>query len=252
MTPLARWVLLALLLAGAGARTDEHACVRLCRAQNRGLEMTGVCDHQQKLVPQSSGGRYPTHRLFRLCLAPCAGAGYPSTEPLVFDSSHTCRSFRESLIRRRACLCPDPRDDETRNLEREDSPRLEGSSKDPEQHEPKDSGAAEGLLSSSGNIVGDKAVRIIKKSINGLEEQQGSKIKDLFEAEMKSLVAEANKVDGEEMEALEDRVIEKLNSDDLIARADTSEEPAVDWDQWCMAQCDNGRGGSACNCDIIP
>ncbi|KAI4500501.1 hypothetical protein M0802_004463 [Mischocyttarus mexicanus] len=49
-------------------------------------------------------------------------------------------------------------------------------------------------------------------------------------------------------------IMEK-NNEDLVEGApnnnpSTSDE--IDWDLWCMAQCDIGHGGSACECDIIP
>lgn len=39
---------------------------------------------------------------------------------------------------------------------------------------------------------------------------------------------------------------------DTSSPSDSSEESAVDWEQWCMSQCNNGHGGNACRCDLIP
>ncbi|KAI4482340.1 hypothetical protein M0804_008891 [Polistes exclamans] len=46
----------------------------------------------------------------------------------------------------------------------------------------------------------------------------------------------------------------ETNNQDLVSSApdNPSNSDEIDWDLWCMAQCDIGHGGSACECDIIP
>ncbi|XP_076240467.1 uncharacterized protein LOC143182993 [Calliopsis andreniformis] len=241
MTPLPRWVLLALLLAGASAAPEDHACVRLCRAQNRGPKIVGVCDHQQKLVLQSSGGRFPLQRLFRLCLTPCSGGPGSPNDPLLFDDSKTCQNFRESLLRRRACSCDTLDHEGTWDLEEKNSLRVERSLENLEQYELKNVDSLDVILALS------KGISLVETAIASdiLLDQQGLNSRGL--SEMK-LEAEEDQVDEKEEEGVgEDPVVE--NAADGI---DVTEEPPVDWDMWCMAQCDNGQGGSACHCDLIP
>ncbi|XP_076633540.1 uncharacterized protein LOC143347845 [Colletes latitarsis] len=218
MTPMLRWVLLALLLAGAKARPLEDACVRLCLARDRSLEVTGVCDHQQRLVLQSTGGRYPTQRLLGLCLIPCNG---PGNDPLLFDDSQICRVFRESMIRRRGCSCHG-----TWTLETDDAPRLDVSFQD----------------SYSRDSVDERSSMSEAAALVDVAKDRRSKHK------MQSLGIEDVLLNNEEWESSVDVGISNLNAP---AKVDSTEDP-VDWDLWCMAQCDNGHGGTACNCDLIP
>ncbi|XP_043488930.1 uncharacterized protein LOC122515596 [Polistes fuscatus] len=46
----------------------------------------------------------------------------------------------------------------------------------------------------------------------------------------------------------------ETNNQELVSSApdNPSNSDEIDWDLWCMAQCDIGHGGSACECDIIP
>ncbi|XP_015177008.1 PREDICTED: protein DDB_G0268328, partial [Polistes dominula] len=46
----------------------------------------------------------------------------------------------------------------------------------------------------------------------------------------------------------------ETNNQELVSSApnNPTDSDEIDWDMWCMAQCDIGHGGSACECDIIP
>ncbi|XP_076167428.1 uncharacterized protein LOC143146731 [Ptiloglossa arizonensis] len=228
MTPLARWVLLALLLAGAEARPGDHACVPLCRARYRSSEVTGNCDHQQRLVLQSSGGRFPTQRLLRLCLTPCNLAGSPNDRLYtLYDYSFICRDLTESLIRRRGCNCDDTTNEGTGSLEGigdtfQDTVRDRVNPKRPKE-------------TSMRTIVADRAEIV---DLANHRRTIGPRMK----------FAEDTSND-ENSEASVEVVIASLNTD--ATESDTTDD-SVDWELWCIAQCDNGRGGSACNCDIIP
>ncbi|CAD1477545.1 unnamed protein product [Heterotrigona itama] len=230
MTPLRRWVLLALLLAAVAAHPLEHACVHLCRARDTSLEkITGVCQHQQKLVLQSSGGRFPIHRLFSLCLTPCHG----SSDLLVFDDSHACRTFRKTLIRYHGCSCNDVDHEGTRNGE-EDPWRGKEFEEDGESKMLKKADEEQA-------VVPADVVR-----------GQGLKIKDLPATKLEMGEDTLDKADVEDADTDD---AGKEESEDVAAtgnEANSTDETSVDWDRWCMTQCDHGNGGSACHCDLIP
>nr|XP_033334347.1 uncharacterized protein LOC117225134 [Megalopta genalis] len=232
MTPLPRWVLLASLLASVGAHPGEHACVRLCLAAKRMSGTARGCHDHRRLVLQSSGGRLPSHQqLFSLCLNPCGEPGSPNSRQ--FDSSVTCRVYRQSLIRDHGCHC-DWKTGDGRHLEAD----LENLLQDVDHHPLRRSSILDPLKKGVDDRVlvpADPADR------------------------WKSIVPFENK-----MQLVEDNAVDRLgirerlgtggtfdSSPEKQDAADTAESP-VDWDLWCMAQCDNGRGGSACNCDLIP
>lgn len=48
------------------------------------------------------------------------------------------------------------------------------------------------------------------------------------------------------------RLMEDDQSDTTAASGNSDEDDNVDWEMWCMEQCNNGHGGDACRCDIIP
>lgn len=242
MTPLLRWVLLALLLAMVVAHPVEHACVYLCRARNTSPEITGGCEHQQKLVLQSSGGRFPIHRLFRLCLTPCHG----SSDLLVFDNTHTCRTFRRTLIQYHGCSCDDVNYGETRNNQEDPSTvkkfeedRLKGAD-------------VTRMLEKAGEqqIIRGQSLKTkdVRRYITEIKVE-----KDIIQADFKD-TDNLNKADSEETskDAATDNLEKPGSKDDAPRMEDSTDETSVDWDRWCMNQCDNGKGGSACNCDIIP
>ena len=77
--------------------------------------------------------------------------------------------------------------------------------------------------------------------------------KDIIQADFKD-TDNLNKADSEETskDAATDNLEKPGSKDDAPRMEDSTDETSVDWDRWCMNQCDNGKGGSACNCDIIP
>lgn len=46
--------------------------------------------------------------------------------------------------------------------------------------------------------------------------------------------------------------VEKNATGGNLSHDSPMDEDSMDWDLWCVSQCDNGKGGSACHCDIIP
>ncbi|XP_053982535.1 uncharacterized protein LOC128878399 [Hylaeus volcanicus] len=220
MTPLPRWVLLALLLAGAEARPGDYACVRLCHAQDRGLDVTGVCDHQQRLVLQFSGGRYPTQRLLRLCLIPCSGLG--SRNDTVFDGSQICRVIRESLIYRQGCSCKPPANGRSWGL-RANPPWS------------KKLNPVNGLLS-----MLTKIARVLAAVSVDHANEPGTT--DLRDDKMKFSDRLDNETDFVDAEIANPTT-------DAPFGADWTED-FTDWEMWCMAQCDNGRCGNSCNLNL--
>ncbi|XP_015438142.1 PREDICTED: uncharacterized protein LOC107193254 [Dufourea novaeangliae] len=238
MTPLPWWVLLAFLLAGVGAQPDDYACVRLCRARNQIPEITGVCEYRQTLVLQSGVGRYPIQRLLSLCLTPCGGPGSPDSE--LFDGSQTCRVFREILIRQQACLCDSSRDD---SLENNPADVLlpKNSLDDDDDPEELKRWRSIKLLTILKKITEDQSL----VPINSAERNIPVEDKMILEEE-----DEEESVFGEDW--LNSRIAGFVHlNPDTPDESDSTELP-VDWDMWCMTQCDNGQGGTACNCDLIP
>ncbi|XP_031827696.1 uncharacterized protein LOC116424866 [Nomia melanderi] len=215
MTPLPRWVLLASVLAVVGAQPGDNACVHACRARERSPEITGViCDHRRSAVLQSAGGRSPIQRLSSICLTPCAPTSH-------YDGSEACRDFRELLIRSRACLCDDRKDDNSRSIRTEHSKNF-----DRVDHRE--------LRSFKSAMLKKLAIADHYLVLEPLENDSYR-----FRVEMRP----------------DERRFEDTRLSDLNLEGPTlteSTESDVDWDMWCMAQCDNGRGGSACNCDLIP
>ncbi|XP_071867375.1 uncharacterized protein [Bombus fervidus] len=242
MTALLRWVLLALLLAMVVAHPVQHACVYFCRAQNINPERaTGGCGDQQEIIRQLSEGQFPIHRLFRICLIPCNG-----TDSVTFDNSHTCRTFREVLIRCYGCSCNNVNYDEVRNEEEDllmiktlEENQMKGADmmrmleKTAEQHIHQ----SQGLNS-----------RYIRRHITEIKVE-----KDIIQADLKD-TGNLNKADSEETskDAATGNLEKPGCKDDASCKEDSTDETSVDWERWCMKQCDNGKGGSACNCDIIP
>lgn len=232
MTPLPRWVLLAMLLALVAAHPTDHACVRLCHALNPNPGITGVCEHQQKLVLQSSGGRFPIQGLLRLCLTPCHGVG--TTNTLLFDDSRICRVLRRSLIRRQGCSCG--------GLNNENSEKLE------EEEEERRVGELE-----KNQLKGTDGTDMLKKDDE--EEAVASadvQVRQLGQKNENTM--DINEIEEERLERAEFQHAAVVNSNtgSPTAWADLTEETTIDWDLWCMNQCDHGKGGSACHCDIIP
>ncbi|KOC66363.1 hypothetical protein WH47_08755 [Habropoda laboriosa] len=225
MTPLPWWVLLALLLVVVASYPVDHACARLCRVRNTSPEITGGCEHQQKLVLQFSGGRFPIQRLFRLCLTPCQGSS--TSNSLSFDVSQACRSFRDSLIERHGCICDDLHDVRARNLEEEDR-KVEGFE--------------------AGQLNEADEWNLPKKFA---KHRPASSFDDLYQL---MLTKKQAYKDTMEITKLEENILDSADTEDAILgkMEGSNEESSIDWDLWCMAQCDNGKGGSACNCDIIP
>ena len=242
MTPLRRWVLLALLLAAVAAHPLEHACVHLCRARDTSPEkITGVCQQQQqqqqqKLVLQSSSGRFPIHRLFSLCLTPCHG----SSDLLVFDDSHACRTFRETLIRYHGCSCNDVDHEGTRNGEEDP-----WGGKEFEEDQSEKVGESKMLKKA------DEEQAVVPADVRG----QGLKIKDLPATKLEMGEDMLDKADVEDDADTDDADNASMEeSEDVAASSNeaNSTDETVDWDRWCMTQCDHGTGGSACHCDLIP
>ncbi|XP_060824026.1 uncharacterized protein LOC132911431 [Bombus pascuorum] len=242
MTPLLRWVLLALLLAMVVAHPVEHACVYLCRTRNTSPEITGGCEHQQKLVLQSSGGRFLIHRLFRLCLTPCHG----SSDLLVFDNTRNCRTFRETLIRCYGCSCDDVNYGETGNNQEDPSTVNKF-----EEDQLKETDVTR-MLEKAGeqHIVRGQSLKTkdVGRYITEIKAE-----KDIIQADLKD-TGNLNKADSEETpkDAANGNLEKPGSEDDASRKKDSTDETSVDWDRWCMNQCDNGKGGSACKCDIIP
>ena len=228
MTPLPWWVFLALPLVVVDAHLDEYACVCFCRARNGSPKIAEACDHAEYHVLGSHGGAYLLQRLFKLCLIPHSDPKSPH-HPLFYDWEN-CRFIRDDLIQRHGCSC------DTLN---------NGKSAKPEEEKQRfvyavavpfidaEDGASEaGASEGEGFGVGASED----------EDQQGWRSTDLSEEELKIPVVDnhLNAIDADTSNASEDET-------------DSREDP-IDWHPWCMAhcQCDNGQGGSARHCDIIP
>ncbi|XP_076750525.1 uncharacterized protein LOC143423214 [Xylocopa sonorina] len=226
MTPPPRWVLLAFLLAVAVAHPVEDACVRLCRARDTSPEFTGGCHHQQKRVLQSSGGRFPIQHLFRLCLTPCHGAA--TLDSPMFDGTELCRTFRDTLIERQRCSCDDLPDDGVRSLEQ---PRSRV--KDIEEDQLKR------------NMLGEPEKELAVAPAD-LPHQSESKNEYHPEHIMKIVRVKESK------KTIQSVLEEVPNLTTGLPINDPWPTTSIDWVSWCLIQCNNGTGGNACNCDILP
>ncbi|XP_076647977.1 uncharacterized protein LOC143356297 [Halictus rubicundus] len=228
MTPLPRWVLLASLLAGVGAHPIEHACVRLCVAQKMITGAARGCHDYRRFVLQSSGGRLPSQQqLFSLCLIPCGEPGSPNSPQ--YDSSVTCRVFRRSLIRDHGCHC-----DWKTGRVLEDDRIIDAILLQDVDHHSLRRSFSPNVLEKGGQVPVDP---LNDWKSTPLEDKM--KLADDYE---------------EDRLGIRERLDPKgtFNLSPESPDASESVDSPVDWDLWCMAQCDNGHGGSACNCDLIP
>ena len=239
MTPLPRWVLLSLLLATVAAHPVHHACVHLCHARNTtSPEITGVCDHHRDhLVLQSGAARSPY--LFVLCLTPCHGAASPDT--LRYDDTPVCRAFRESLVERHVCSCRHvDRDERARKLDGEQEEEKE------EEEEEEDRGRrAEELERYRLNEIDGTASRKI-------DERWSVPLLPSSVGDQRGISEENLSGRSEEMGIDTSSAEKNATADNLSPNDSPMDEDSMDWDLWCISQCDNGKGGSACHCDIIP
>lgn len=231
MTPLPRWVFLALLAAssvvGFAAHQKDDACVPICRAQKRSPEKIGGGCNYRRIVLQSDGDHSAVQRLFRACLIPCETPG-PGKDRLLFEETADCRSFREKLISVRSCSCGSFEDEETGGGEdfwedwAEKLFRAHGRGK-PARDDPRTMKGPR----AQGDPRPPSGGRRVADDPSGLDYPD-------------SLEMEATPMANAELQP------------GTTPDPNASEEYPVDWEMWCMAQCDNGQGGSACNCDIIP
>ncbi|XP_017888578.1 uncharacterized protein LOC108630032 [Ceratina calcarata] len=221
MTPLPWWVLLvSLLVIAVAAHPFEHACVRLCRARDTSPEFAGVCEHQQRPVLQSGGGRFPIQRLFRLCLTPCHGSDLDSQS---FDTTETCLAFRYSLIQRLGCSC--------------DSLNYDGNLGEDRWEVEKD----QMKEADRWKMLRERADEKQAVAYADLQRQQQLSVESLYKIIAETMAADT-----------EDAVIGNLKTGSPIVESENMDETSVDWEMWCRTQCENGQGGSACHCDIIP
>lgn len=220
MTPLARWVLLTTLLGHATsvpARTLplEDACVALCLAENAAANEDKVHVIPRRQFAEGRRGR-GADRLFGHCFE------RPS-------HSTICTILFEALREYRGCDC-----ELTKNLELPDRLYLSSSLlKDLSNDYTKISKLLESRLLSNEEEMVRRNLR--KGEGSSRRRRNGPLTFDLSSSIMET--------DGQQ------RPNDALVSGTSDASSDS--EP-VDWDLWCMAQCDNGHGGSACECDIIP
>lgn len=235
MTPLPRWVLLSLLLATVAAHPVHHACVHLCHARNTtSPEITGVCDHHRDhLVLQSGAARSPN--LFVLCLTPCHGAASPDT--LRYDDTPVCRAFRESLVKRHRCPC--------RHVDRDERARkLDGEEVEEEEEEKENRRRW--------------AEELERYRLNEIDGSVSKKIDERWSVALLPSVGDQRgieeNVSGRSVQVeIDTSSMEKnATADNLSPNDSPVDEDSMDWDLWCISQCDNGKGGSACHCDIIP
>lgn len=216
-----------MLLATVAAHPVRHACVRLCHARNT-AEITGVCGHHRDL--QSGAGRPPN--LFALCLTPCHGA--PDT--IRYDGSPVCRAFRESLVKRHGCSCRRvDRDERAGDLHEQMEEEEEEVEEDEKQKRLKQIDGA----TSKHRTIDDRRFWSVASvgDRRGIEEE-----KEEEELSERSV----------EMEMDEAWSVEKNATAGNLSPDSPMDEDSMDWDLWCVSQCDNGKGGSACHCDIIP
>ncbi|KAG7188767.1 hypothetical protein KM043_008385 [Ampulex compressa] len=272
MTPLTRWVFLVPLLglaASLPAEIRDDACVWLCHAQDSSEEHGGRgCSHE-RIVPQSDSDRSQEWRL--LCLIPCRETG---GDLPVFDGSRDCFELRRALITARECSCW-PRKAERRPLDHRfgeyvdlnaitwrgvDWLRslLEGLQR------LKRSGASLKEARAAGSMEVFDWKRVLEGRVEGSSRFRSVLAPNLV---VKKDGPPGGPVEVPGVEEVDDMGMEEEEEEEEEVEVDvgnkethtgttkdpnSSEEGHIDWEMWCMAQCDNGQGGSACNCDIIP
>ena len=227
-----------------GETLDTHnqslRCLFRSRSHARNTtspEITGVCDHHRDhLVLQSGAARSPY--LFVLCLTPCHGAASPDT--LRYDDTPVCRAFRESLVERHVCSC--------RHVDRDERARkLDG-----EQEEEKEEEEEEDR--------GRRAEELERYRLNEIDGTASRKIDERWSVPLlpssvgdQRGISEENLSGRSEEMGIDTSSAEKnATADNLSPNDSPMDEDSMDWDLWCISQCDNGKGGSACHCDIIP
>ncbi|XP_046828576.1 uncharacterized protein LOC124428499 [Vespa crabro] len=225
MTPLAWWVLLTMLFGHARivpARTYifNNACVVLCRAENLSVNEDEVHVTSQ-LVEEGRRGREVDDLLNRLCL-------------VSVERRHYCRNLFQYLRDRERCDCRKIYPSLSLNNRKEESiDRLRISTK-----------LSDKFQQSQQQQQQQKQRQQIQK-----QEGQRQEVQRLMMTKMRMMM---NGRDIMKDENFVPRTMDVNNNQQASSAPNSSTSDEIDWDMWCMAQCNIGHGGSACNCDIIP
>lgn len=212
MTPLPRWVLLALLLAVVDAQQAENACVCACRARSGIPRISEDCDHMLYLVSGSHGGAYLLARLLKLCLIPNTRASDPGHP--IFVDAESCHYIRDNFIERYGCSCDASNNGKSAERKEEDQVTELNALKRLDMFKTREDVTAVPV------------------------DQRGWRSTDLPKEDLLIPVV--------------DKQLDATDTTNAPEDGTDSKEDPIDWDMWCMTQCDNGLGGSACHCDIIP
>lgn len=220
MTPLVWWVLLAMLFGHARivpARTYifDNACVVFCRAENLSVNEDEVHVISQ-LVEEGRRGREVDDLLNKLCLESV-------------ESRHFCHNIFKYLRDRQRCDC------------RTISPPLSLNDRE------KESIDRLRIL----NKLSDKFQRSQQASQQQQQQKQEGQRQEEQHLMMAKMTMTVNGRDISKDENFVPRILD-VNNQQASSAPNPSGSDEIDWDMWCMAQCNIGHGGSACNCDIIP
>lgn len=234
MTPLLRWVFLLVLVGCAASIPSalvDDACVLLCHPRTRSSP-EGVCE----LRRAQSGSVLDLARIIvSRCLKLC-NHRQPSYARV------SCFALRSFLGVRRGCHCPSTRFMRT-------SARIPSLV---------DELAEDVVFSSLGGVVISALHAALLREDADTEgydlvvdyygsgsrlaqdaEDEGPKRHDVEQPPMG--------INGHGTVLLQN---ERTDSNALSGFSEGEDD--INWKQWCMEQCNIGRGGKACNCDILP
>ncbi|KAL2713351.1 hypothetical protein V1478_017049 [Vespula squamosa] len=221
MTPLAWWVLLATLFGHARivpARTYifDNACVVFCRAENLSVNEDEVHVISQ-LVEEGRRGREVDDLLNKLCLASV-------------KSRHFCRNIFKYLGDRQRCDC------------RTISPSLSLNNREEESID------RSRILTK----LSDKFQRSRQQQQQQQQQRKQKQEGQRQEERHLMMTKMTMTMNGRDISKDEIFVPPIVNNQQASSAPNPSASDKIDWDMWCMAQCNIGHGGSACDCDIIP
>lgn len=231
MTPPLRWVFLLALVgryaASVPASFAGDACALLCHPLAESFP-EGVC---KLWVAQSGSDLDQARVIVSRCQKPC-------DRQLPFVVGVVCHALRSLLGDYRVCRCPST-----------DATMPSGASVPSLVN-----GLAEDVVDTIyPSALDRRVIRALRAAFSlGVQGNDDSPAAGCMPVRPQDAEdAERDRRDVETTPA-EPKDQDPLDNGNKEATTTSSEEVTIDWEQWCMSQCNSGHGGNACRCDLIP